>query len=219
MRRVRDEMLDHEFDGIREYDNPPPNWIMWILYGSIVFGVGYWLFFHTFGVGRLPAARLADENAVAAEAQLAKMTKQDLSDESLRLMAAVPARVDEGRQIFQQFCVACHGPGGEGSVGPNLTDAYWIHGGRPLQILKTVTNGIPEKGMVPWAGQLGPPRVQKVVAYVLTLKGLNRPGKAPQGEPEGAEPPPPAASAPSPSPPTRPGHPAGAAGAPSDARI
>jgi hypothetical protein len=53
MTRQRDEMLDHEFDGIREYNNPPPRWIMMILYGSIVFGIGYWLYYHTYGVGRL----------------------------------------------------------------------------------------------------------------------------------------------------------------------
>jgi cytochrome c oxidase cbb3-type subunit 3 len=188
MSKPRDEMLDHEFDGIREFDNPPPGWIMWMLYASIVFAVGYWLYYQTFAVGHQPTKIYETEMASAAEAQLAKMAKQELSDATLALMAAVPAQVDEGRKIFEQFCVVCHGAAGEGSVGPNLTDPYWLHGGAPMSIWKTVTNGVTDKGMAAWAGQLGPARVQKVVAYVLTLKDTNRPGKAPQGEPEAAAP-------------------------------
>jgi cytochrome c oxidase cbb3-type subunit 3 len=195
MTRPRDEMLEHEFDGIREYDNPPPSWIMWMLYGSIAFAVCYWMFYHTFGIGRLPDRSYEAEMARAAEAQLAKMAKEELSDKTLLLMAAVPAQVSEGRAIFEQFCVVCHGANGEGNVGPNLTDGYWLHGGAPMQILHTVTNGVPDKGMVAWGGQLGPTRVQKVVAYILSIKDTNRPGKAPQGEPEAAAPPA-AASAP-----------------------
>jgi cytochrome c oxidase cbb3-type subunit III len=192
MNSPRDELLEHEFDGIREYNNPPPNWIMYILYTSIVFAVGYWVFFHVFNLGSLPVKKYDQAVAAAAEAQLAKMATQEVSDQSLLLMSQVPARVDEGRQIFQQFCIACHMPDGSGNVGPNLTDAYWIHGGKPLQILNTVTYGVPEKGMVAWRDQLGPARVQKVVAFVLTLKGKNLPGKAPQGVLETLEPAPPA---------------------------
>ncbi len=187
MKRVRDEMLDHEFDGIREYDNPPPNWIMWLLWASIVVAIFYWMGYQTFGVGRLPTQKYEDEMARAAEAQLARMGKQEVSDKTLLLMASVPSRIAEGRKLFEQFCTVCHGPNAEGSVGPNLTDAYWIHGGKPMQILGTVTAGVPDKGMVAWGGQLGPARVQTVVAYVLSVKDSNRPGKAPQGQPEPPE--------------------------------
>jgi cytochrome c oxidase cbb3-type subunit 3 len=192
MSKRRDEMLDHEFDGIREYDNPPPPWIMWILYASVIFAVFYWMSYHTFSIGRLPDAKYDAEMARAAEHQLAQMAKQELSDKALLLMSAVPARVQDGRKIFEQYCVVCHMQNGEGSVGPNLTDAYWIHGGQPMQIFNTVTKGVPDKGMVAWGGQLGPNRVQAVVAYVLTIKGLNLPGKAPQGNPEVDAPPAPA---------------------------
>jgi cytochrome c oxidase cbb3-type subunit 3 len=110
------------------------------------------------------------------------MQGQELTDEMLQLMAAVPDRVSTGRRLFEQLCVVCHGNQGEGNVGPNLTDEYWIHGGGPLQIHGTVTNGVLEKGMAAWGSQLGPHRVQQVVAYVLTIKGTNVPGKPPQGE-------------------------------------
>lgn len=187
MTSPQDELLEHEFDGIREYNNPPPNWIMYILYTSIVFAVGYWVFFHVFSLGSLPVKQYDQAVAAAAEVQLAKMATQEVSDQSLLLMSQVPARVDEGRQIFQQFCVACHLQDGSGNVGPNLTDAYWMHGGKPMQILSTVTYGVPDKGMVAWRDQLGPARVQKVVAFVLTLKGRNLAGKAPQGNLESLE--------------------------------
>ncbi len=178
-----DRLLDHSYDGIQEYDNKLPNWWLFIMYGSIVFALGYWLVFHTLQIADLPVARYDKEMIAAAEAQLAKMNEGGVTDESLRLMATLPDKVAEGKAIFQQFCVVCHNQQGEGNVGPNLTDKYWIHGGKPTDILNTVTHGVPEKGMVAWGGQLGPRRVQAVVSYVLTLRNTNIPGKAPQGEP------------------------------------
>ncbi len=73
------------------------------------------------------------------------------------LMATIPAQRRRGAQDLRAVLRRLpRSPGGEGSVGPNLTDAYWIHGGAPLQIHKTVTNGVPDKGMVAWGDQLGP---------------------------------------------------------------
>jgi cytochrome c oxidase cbb3-type subunit 3 len=182
--RDDDRLLGHDYDGIQEYDNKLPNWWLWILYGSIIFSVLYWLFFHTFDVGLQPSERYKVEMIKAAEEQLARMGDSELTDESLSLMATIPTRVEQGRQVFEQFCVVCHGTQGEGTVGPNLTDAYWIHGGKPTKIHETVTHGVLEKGMAAWGNQLGPARVQAVVAYVLTIKGQNVAGKAPEGEEE-----------------------------------
>ncbi|MCA9758606.1 MAG: c-type cytochrome [Candidatus Eisenbacteria bacterium] len=177
-----DRLLDHDYDGIQEYDNRLPNWWLYTLYGAIVFSVAYWIVFHTLKVVPLPRGRYELEMAAAAEAQLKKMEGQELTDETLALMATVPARVEAGHQIFNQFCVVCHADKGQGNVGPNLTDNYWLHGSRPLDILNTVTHGVPEKGMAAWGGQLGPRRVQDVVSFVLTIKNTNVPGKAPQGD-------------------------------------
>jgi len=185
---LQDQVLDHEYDGIREYDNKLPNWWLYTLYGAIVFSVGYWLIFHTFGVGKLPNERYAVEMADAAEAQLARMAGQEIDDEALTLMASIPDRVAEGKDIFQSFCVVCHLESGGGSVGPNLTDEYWLHGSSPTAIHETVTHGVIDKGMAAWGDQLGPRRVQSVVAYVLTLKNTHAPdGKEPEGVPEGEE--------------------------------
>lgn len=176
-----DQVFDHDFDGIQEYDNRLPNWWLWILWVSIIFSFGYWLIFHTFGVAKLPRARYDVEMQRAAELQLARGGAVD--DAALELMATLPDRVAEGQQIFSTYCVACHSARGEGLVGPNLTDEYWIHGGRPLDIHKVVTDGVLTKGMAAWGRQLGPTRVESVVAYVLTLRGTKVPGKAPEGQP------------------------------------
>ena len=124
----------------------------------------------------------------AAEQQLARMADQPITNETLSLMATVPNRVDAGHEIFKTFCVVCHMDQGQGNVGPNLTDDYWLHGGRPMDIYKTITDGVPDKGMVAWGGQLGPARVQDVTAFVLSIKGTHVAGKEPQGdlEAEGA---------------------------------
>ena len=183
----RDRLKEHEYDGIQEFDNRLPNWWLYTLYGAIIFAVGYWLFFHTWRWGPLQEERYTQEMAAAAEAQLARMEGQELTDDTFILMAEVPDRVAAGRTVFEQFCVVCHLADGSGSVGPNLTDRYWLHGGRPLQIHDTVTNGVPDKGMAAWGNQLGPRRVQDVVTYVLTIKNTDRPGKEPQGELETEE--------------------------------
>jgi cytochrome c oxidase cbb3-type subunit 3 len=110
------------------------------------------------------------------------MEGQDISNETLLLMAKVPDRVHSGSPVFQSLCVTCHLADASGDVGPNLTDDYWLHGGQPMDILKTVTEGVPDKGMVAWMPKIGPQRVQDVVSYILTIRGSNLPGKAPQGE-------------------------------------
>ena len=184
----QDRVLDHEYDGIQEYDNRLPNWWLFTLYGAIVFAVLYWFTMHTWRIGELSQESYRGEMARAAELQLARMAGKEVSDESLTLMSQVPATVARGQAIFEQFCVTCHKADASGQVGPNLTDAYWLHGGRPLQILNTVTHGVPDKGMAAWGNQLGPTRIQDVVSFVLTVKNKNRPGKEPQGvlEEEGA---------------------------------
>ena len=88
-----------------------------------------------------------------------------------------------GQEIFISKCAACHGQKGEGTVGPNMTDEYWLHGGSIKNIFRTVYNGVPDKGMISWSNQLRPSEIQAVSSYILTLKGTNPPNpKAPQGD-------------------------------------
>lgn len=87
--------------------------------------------------------------------------------------------------MFESTCFACHGSLGEGNIGPNLTDAYWLHGSRPEQIGLTIFQGVPEKGMPTWRGALSAEKIQQVAAYVISLQGSEPPNpKAPQGTQE-----------------------------------
>ena len=179
----QDKIRAHTFDGIQEYDNKLPNWWLWTLHGAIVFALFYWLIVQTIAVTDSPHVALEKEMVAAAEAQLARAAESGLSNESLQLMTTVPDRVAAGRDLFTTYCVVCHLDNGGGSVGPNLTDNYWIHGPEPMDHHRVVTNGVPAKGMAAWGNQLGPRRVELLVAYVLTLHGTNAPGgKAPEGE-------------------------------------
>lgn len=177
-----DVPLDHSYDGIQEYDNRLPNWWLFTLYGAIVFAVGYWLFYETFGIGHSQFALYDREVEVATMAEINREMGKEVTDESVLLMTKVPAQLELGAKIFQQKCTQCHGPQGGGDIGPNLTDDFWLHGPAPTQIYNTVMNGVLDKGMQAWKDQLGPVRVRQVVAYVASRKGLNVPGKPAQGK-------------------------------------
>ena len=178
-----DVILEHTHDGIEEYDNRLPNWWLFTLYGAVVFAIGYWLFYQTFGIGYTQDQAWNKEIEIAAEAQIAREMGKEVTNDSLLLMTKAPAQVDAGAKIFQQKCVQCHRADQGGDIGPNLTDDYWLHGPDPLQIYTTVMNGVQDKGMQSWKDQLGPVRVRQVVSFVLTRKNQNVPGgKAPQGK-------------------------------------
>ncbi len=173
--------VHHVYDGIVEEDNRLPNWWLAILFGTIVFGFGYWFVYQTTGVLPNPLAEYKLQTA-----ELAKLhpETQAATNDGLLALAADLAVISEGQQAFATTCAACHAQQGQGLVGPNLTDAVWLHGGKPLQIHTSITNGFPDKGMPPWGKTLGPTKIRALTAFVLSIKGKNLPGKAAQGEPE-----------------------------------
>lgn len=171
--------VHHVYDGIEEQDNHLPNWWLAILFGSMVFAGGYWFVYHSAGLMPLPGQVYATEAAAWAEAQRNAPVATDGVLMALMNDQAVRA---EGQQLFSTVCATCHGHKGEGLVGPNLTDMYWLHGNKPLDLYRGVSAGYLEKGMPSWGPALGEKKVRAVVAYVLTLNGQNLPGKPPQGE-------------------------------------
>jgi len=170
----------HVYDGIEEMDNRLPNWWLGILWGTLVFGLGYWFYYHVTSMG---PGQLAAYQSEASEAMRRAAANKPISDELLLGLAKDPQTLGTGQAVFQSQCAACHGAQGEGKIGPNLTDNYWLHGSKPVELHKVVTEGVVAKGMPSWERTLGPERVRAVVAYVMTLKGKNVPGKAPQGDP------------------------------------
>jgi cytochrome c oxidase cbb3-type subunit 3 len=171
----------HVYDGIEEQDNRLPNWWLGILFGSVVFAFGYWT------VYQITHARPSNAEIYRAEAeeQSRRAAAAPLSDKALALMASDPHVLDDARKVFLQVCAPCHGSNAQGVVGPNLTDRFWLHGSAPTAIHHSITTGFAEKGMPPWGRLLGPTRVRSLAAYVVSLKGKNVPGKAPQGLEDG----------------------------------
>ena len=97
-------------------------------------------------------------------------------------LAADKLAVKAGGAVFTRNCVKCHGARGEGNIGPNLTDEFWIAGGSALDIYQTILHGRDGKGMPSWGLVLGTGACKQLAAYVVTIRGSNLPGKAPQGE-------------------------------------
>ena len=92
-------------------------------------------------------------------------------------------KIEKYEKRYKGACVACHGYLGEGGVGPNLTDAYWLHSGEIVDIFKTIKYGWADKGMKSWKDDLSPMQIAQVASYIKTLAGTNPPnGKAPQGD-------------------------------------
>lgn len=163
---ARDQVLGHadEADGIEEYDNPLPDWWVGLFWLTILWGVGYGVWFHFIGKVT-PEARLAAELA-AADARWPTP-----AGGAAATVEITPASVEAGKQVYAQACVGCHGQNLEGGIGPSLSDTTWIHGATKAAILATITHGVTEKGMPAWGPMLGPEKVNQVAAYVIEHNG------------------------------------------------
>lgn len=172
----------HDYDGIQELDNKAPAWFQFIFYVTIVFAVIYMINFHMLGKNNLMLDEYVQEMTIAQQEKDALMKTGGNINETNVSPLASPDDLKAGKDLFTVNCVSCHGNGGEGTVGPNLTDDYWIHGGGIKNVFATISNGVPAKGMITWKAQLNPKQIQQLASYVLTLHGTNPPnGKAPEG--------------------------------------
>ena len=182
--KLHDERVVHTYDDdIREEDNRLPLWWQYTLYGAIAFAIFYFYGEHKIGAWK-SRNEAYDQEMIAARLEAAKSGGK-MNEATLLAMSRTDQTVREGKQVFATTCAPCHRADGGGNIGPNLTDNYWLHGGKPEKIFNTVLDGVPAKGMPTWAPQLGEEKVASVVAYLLTIRNTNVPGgKAPQGDPE-----------------------------------
>lgn len=181
--READILLDHDYDGIKELNNALPPWWKYGFYFTILVAALYLLRFHVWKTGPTPQQEYDQEMKTAA-AQIEEYRKKagDMVDEKTVTMADA-AGIAEGNKIFHSNCFACHGAKGEGGVGPNLTDNYWLHGGTINDIFKTIKYGWPDKGMQSWQKTYSPSQIKDLASYVRSLAGTNPPNaKAPQGD-------------------------------------
>ena len=179
-----DRVLHHDYDGIQEYDNPLPSWWSVIFAITAVYAGVYLYWFHGGGPGRSEHREYAAELAAWQKLRATAPAQELAVDEhSLADLAHDPATLEAGRGVFGKNCVSCHLDDGRGQIGPNLTDLYQIHGNRRMDVYQTIHDGVPDKGMLTWSGVLAPEELVAVTAYVVSLRGRQVAGKAPDGHP------------------------------------
>ncbi len=178
----RDIMLDHDYDGIKELDNKLPPWWVWGFYFTIAWGFGYLVYFHVMS-GPRQVDEFKTEMAQKAAVKEAYLAANAMSiDENSVTLLTDEAALAAGKKIFTENCASCHANDGGGLVGPNFTDAYWIHGGGIGDVFGVIKYGVLDKGMIPWQETLNPLQMQHVASYVLSLQGTTPAApKEPQG--------------------------------------
>ena len=197
------ETTGHEWDGIKELNNPLPRWWLWTFYGSIIFAIGYTIAFPAWPLisaatpGLLGYSSRGDhaaEVALAKQAQgetlarIATMPVADIvQDEDLARFATAG-----GRSLFKVYCSQCHGTGATGGIGyPNLNDDEWIWGGTVDEIFTTISHGARSPSdddthynIMPVFGDglLDPAQIGSVARYVASLSGIEGGAVTEEGE-------------------------------------
>lgn len=156
----------HDFDGIQEFDNPMPNWWLFLLFTSILFASAYWGVMHRYGKETDPGKELSARMELAAQEAARKAGV--LSNPILWSMSRDANVVKAGKEVYVASCAPCHLPDLAGAIGPNLKDEIWIHGGQPLDIVKVITEGVAVKGMPTWGPLLGRQKIAEVAAFILS---------------------------------------------------
>ena len=173
-------LLDHEYDGIREYDNPCPAWWHAIFLGTVVFSALYFVFFHI-----APAAGTngwtLDEAYEDNVADNLKLQFRDLGDLQVDEPTVLKYMQETewlamGASVYKTHCKSCHGADGSGLVGPNLTDDQYKNVKQLIDVARVIENGAANGSMPAWKNRLHPNEVVMVSAYVANLRGQNLTG-------------------------------------------
>ncbi|WP_341837745.1 c-type cytochrome [Chitinophaga pollutisoli] len=128
----------------------------------ILFGVFGFVLANTLGERPLPPTTIAEATAPAPERKIDPANVPELTD---------AADLEAGKRIFARRCAVCHGGAGKGTIGPNLTDGEWLHGGSANEIFHTIKNGVPSKGMQAWEKVLSDLETAQVTGFIISLKG------------------------------------------------
>lgn len=181
--REKDILLDHDYDGIQELDNSLPPWWKYGFYITIGIAFIYMLNFHVLGTGQNPTEEYNTEMEMARiEKEIYEANNKDKIDESNVPMPDADGIV-AGQRLFEANCAACHLKDGGGSVGPNLTDNYWLHKGTLNDIYASIKNGYADKGMQAWSSSFSPGEISNIAGFIKSLRGTKPPvAKEQQGE-------------------------------------
>jgi len=166
-----DELTDHNYDGIQEYDNPTPGWWHLIFWGTIVWSVVYVVVMHLTPIVPDRYTRLENTRNAALERQFSELMKIDDELTKVRTIMGDENWIDQGRTIFKGACVQCHGQNGEGLIGPNLTDEHYRNLESLDGMLDVLYNGAANGAMPAQGNILNENEIALVVGYVASLRG------------------------------------------------
>ncbi len=163
--------------GVEEANHSIPEWWLWTFFIAVCFAAGYWLYYQSFAIGATPLEQFNRDRLAALD------TGEPVTAADIDAIAADELALQNGAALYAKVCVRCHGASGQGNVGPNLTDEFWIGGGSSVDIFNTIYLGRPGKGMQAWGPTYGRGGVLTVAAFVATeIVGTNIRGKEAQGE-------------------------------------
>jgi len=179
-----DELLNHEADGIREFDNALPRWWLYGFYFTIAFAVVYYVNYHVLSTPVFGTQGLAAEYRQEMEQASRLAANRPSSPKGVIVPLTDRDTLEKGKANFEgpdNTCFACHRPDLGGLVGPNLTDEYWLHGCSVADLVQDIKAGYPQKGMLPYGtGKvLTDAQMVQLVSYVLSKKGSRPPNPKP----------------------------------------
>jgi cytochrome c oxidase cbb3-type subunit 3 len=195
------DLTDHEYDGIREYDNPTPGWWTGIFVATIVLCFPYFLMAHFGKWGWDVHEAHTQDVAADLKRQFGEIGDLNADEATLLRFMNDEKWLPVGEVVFRVNCVQCHGSDGAGREGGgvNLTDEKYKNVKQLTDIPSVIANGAANGGMPAWRTRLHRNEIVLASCYVARMRGRNLPGRAPEGEtipPWPAAPETPAASAP-----------------------
>lgn len=169
-----DQSEIHVYDGIKEQNNPMPDWWIWLFILCVIFAFNYWIHYQ-FGGGETQNEEYKNAMTFYTTTIKDKISQMPAeSEESLVAYMKNENAIHRGADIFSAKCAMCHGEHLEGKIGPNLTDQYWTTGnGSRMDIVSTISKGSAAKGMPPWESMLKQDEIKNVAAYVYSKIGSN----------------------------------------------
>lgn len=172
---VENELTDHNYDGIQEYDNPMPAWWSWIFVGTIAWSIAYVAWYHVNPFMPTLPQRHDIAQARALDKQFGEIRQIPLSDDKIVMIMQEDFWLEQGAAIFGSSCAICHGSQGQGLVGPNLTDDLYKSVASLTDIVAVIRDGAGNGAMPPQANVLNPSEIELVAAYTASIRGRNLP--------------------------------------------
>ena len=174
----------HDYDGIQELDNPLPRWWLVTFFGTIIFGILYWIYYEPLSGPSLNEELQASLSQIQMKQQKADAAGPKASEVDFNTLMGQEDALKRAEMHYQAKCASCHGKELQGLIGPNLVDKYWVHNkGDNAGLVEVIKVGVLDKGMPPWKGVIPDKEIFEIVAYIKSKSGSEVPNpKAPEGD-------------------------------------